>query len=116
MTPEEARVLFDAAIDDELDQETRQRFEQALADNAELRAEFERHRDVVFATRALSREAPQVDLLAGVQDKLRARSGGRFYRDKFAEQRGRSQQITWMLAASIIVIIGALAFVAWHMF
>ena len=116
MTPEEARVLFDAAIDNELDQEARQRFEQALADDAELRVEFERHRDVVFATRALARDASGVDLLAGVQDKLRARSGGRFYRDKFAEQRGRSSQITWMIAASVIVILGALAFAAWQMF
>jgi anti-sigma factor RsiW len=116
MTPEEARVLFDAAIDDELDPQARQTFEQALASDAALRAEFERHRDVVFATRALAREAPQVDLLAGVQDKLRARSGGRFYRDKFAEQRGRSTPITWMIAASVIVIVGALVFAAWHMF
>jgi anti-sigma factor RsiW len=116
MTPEEARVLFDAAIDDELDVEARQTFEQALAEHDGLRAEFERHRDVVFATRALAREAPKVDLLAGVQDKLRTRSGGRFYRDKFAEQRGRSPQITWMIAASVIVIVGALVFAAWHMF
>jgi anti-sigma factor RsiW len=115
MTPEEARVLFDAAIDDELDQAARQHFEQTLAEDAALRAEFEAHRDVVFATRALSRDAPKVDLLAGVQDKLRARSGGRFYRDKFAEQRGRSTQITWMIALSVLVIAGALVFVAWQM-
>jgi anti-sigma factor RsiW len=115
MTPEEARVLFDAAIDDELDKEQRQHFEQALAEDAALRAEYERHRDVVFATRALAREAPKVDLLAGVQDKLRTRSGGRFYRDRFAEKSGRSASITWMIALSVVVIVGALVFAATQM-
>lgn len=105
MTPEQVRSCFDAALDDELDAGERAAFEAALAADAALREEYARHRDVVEATRRLGSEGPAVDLLAGVQEKLRARSGGKFYRDRFAEQRGRSASIGWMLGASATLVV-----------
>lgn len=112
MTHDEARALFDAAIDDELDPKTREAFFALIEANDALREEFTRHRDVIAATRALAREAPRVNILKGVQAKLRERSGGRFYRDRFAEQHGRSPQIVWMLVLSALVLVGFAIFVA----
>jgi hypothetical protein len=103
MTPEEARASFDAALDDELDAEQRAAFDAALADDPALQREFDALRTLLRGADALARVS-QVDLLAGVQSKLRARSGGRFYRDRFAEQRGRTS-IGWMLAISICLIL-----------
>ena len=49
-----------------------------------------------------------VDLLSGVQGKIRRRSGGRFYRDRFSTDVGRPSQM-WPLMAAIfmLVILGA---------
>jgi hypothetical protein len=47
-----------------------------------------------------------VDLLAGVQEKLRVRSGGKFYRDRFAEQRGRANPLVWLLTFASVLVIG----------
>ncbi|MET0344148.1 MAG: hypothetical protein ABW252_24245 [Polyangiales bacterium] len=102
-----ARDCFDAALDDELSADARATFEAALAADPALRAEFARHREVVEATRALGRALPPVDLLAGVQDKLRARSGGKFYRDRFAAARGQ-RVLGWMLGAcaTLVLLVG----------
>ena len=106
---DEARARFDAALDDELSSAERAAFEAALSENEALRSEFERHRAVVQAASELGRVS-QVDLLAGVQHKLRARSAGRFYRDRFAERSGRGP-LPWLLAlATIVVLIVALWF------
>ena len=105
MTSDEARARFDAALDDELSPDARAAFEAALARDAALREELARHRVVLEATRALGREVPKVDLLPGVQHKLRARSGGRFYRDRFAEQRGLRGPAVWMLALCALLVV-----------
>lgn len=104
MNGDDARARFDAAIDDELDGGERAAFEAALARDPALRDEFVRHRRVVEATRALA-SAPPVDLLGGVQQKLRARSGGKFYRDRFAVEQGRTRTIGWMLGASAALVL-----------
>ncbi len=106
---DEARARFDAAVDGELSSGERAAFEAALGASEALRTEFERHRAVVQATGELGRVS-QVDLLAGVQQKLRVRSAGRFYRDRFAERSGRGL-LPWLLAlATIFVLIVALWF------
>ena len=105
MNSEQARAHFDAAVDDELSADERAAFEAALARDAALRDEFASYRALLEATRALRRDVPQVDLLAGVQHKLRARSGGRFYRDRFAEQRGMRGHIGWMLGACAALVV-----------
>lgn len=105
MTDDEARALFDAAHDGELDAETKRAFESALSADAALRSEYQAFERALSTAAAFGRDLPAVDLLSGVQQKLRARSGGRFYRDQFAEQRGRSSSLTWMLALSSVVLI-----------
>jgi anti-sigma factor RsiW len=112
MTADEARALFDAALDDELDTEARAAFEGALATDSQLREDYERHRSLFAATGALGRVS-QVDLLAGVQHKLRARSGGKFYRDRFAERRGQSAGLGVMIAGASILVLGVLLWFAY---
>ena len=111
MTPEEARALFDAALDDELSPAQARAFADALAGDPDLQADYARQRALRDATAALARAGTEVDLLAAVQHKLRARSGGKFYRDRFAERverRGRSGGLRWLLALSACMIMVAL--------
>ena len=103
MNSEEARGHFDAVLDGDLSPEEHAAFEAALAEDAALREAFTRYRRLLEATRALGRDVPQVDLLPGVQDKLRARSGGRFYRDRFAARRGL--HVGWMLGACAALVV-----------
>ncbi len=100
---DEARARFDAALDGELSNEERAAFEAALAESAGLRAEYERQRALLEAARGLGRVS-QVDLLPAVQHKLRTRSGGRFYRDRFAERRGRCAMALLALAAGVVLL------------
>lgn len=92
MTPDEARKLFSAALDDELDEEKRAAFEAALASSAPLASEWDEFRELMREAHQLGEEEDETpDLLAGVQRRLRVRSRGRFYRDRFAtESHGRS--------------------------
>ncbi|MET0284108.1 MAG: hypothetical protein ABW352_06550 [Polyangiales bacterium] len=104
MNSAEARRVFDAAVDGELDDEARGAFEQALASDTELAAEFERHRSLFG--KGWEREDVNVDLLAGVQHKLRARSGGRFYRDRFAERSHlRGLNVMVLLSAAFLIAV-----------
>lgn len=107
MTPDQARERMHDALDGELSEADKRDFEQVLASDAALRAEYEELSRIVYKTRSLASEpkAAQVDLLSGVQQRLRERSGGRFYRDRFAEVRGRGASVVWMLALALIVVI-----------
>lgn len=107
MTSEQARQLFDAALDDELDPETKRDFHQALAEDPMLKDDFHALRDVVHGAGLLQSAAPSVDLLGSVQEKLRARSGGRFYRDRFSEKQGRSPIVLWIAGGSLLLVLVA---------
>jgi anti-sigma factor RsiW len=102
MTSDEARALFDAALDDELAGEARAAFAAALARDEVLRGEFARHEELLAATRMLGHGVAPVDLLSGVQQKLRARSGGRFYRDRFSQRRAGAG---WLLVGCALVVV-----------
>ena len=109
MNAEAARALFERALDGALDANTQREFEAALRENDELHDEFIEAQVVRRAARDLARKesVPNVDLLAGVQQKLRARSGGKFYRDRFSERRGMG--FTWMLALASLVLLATAA-------
>ena len=98
MNAEAARALFERALEGTLDASTQREFEAALRADDALHDEFIELAAARRAGRGMARkeELPSVDLLAGVQQKLRARSGGKFYRDRFSERRGMG--FTWMLA------------------
>lgn len=105
LRPEQARALFQRALDQELTPRQERALEQALMRDATLDAELSALRRVMNETAKLSHNVPSVDLLSSVQHKLRARSGGRFYRDRFAERRGRGALLPWAIAASILVVL-----------
>jgi anti-sigma factor RsiW len=105
MTREQARALFPRALDSELAADEQAAFEQALAGDEELQREFSQLRAVQHAASALRAASPTIDLLGSVQHKLRARSGGRFYRDRFAERRGRGGLLIWTLAGSFVMLL-----------
>jgi anti-sigma factor RsiW len=105
MTREQARELFSRALDRELAGEEHAAFERTLAADAELSREFAQLRELQHAAMALKEASPKVDLLGSVQHKLRARSGGRFYRDRFAERRGRGGLLAFILASSFVVLL-----------
>jgi len=107
-TSEQARARFDEVLDGELSDSERARFDAALAADPELSAEFERLRAVLVATKQLGTEPVAVDLLSGVQHKLRARSGGRFYRDRFAERRAKQPGLALLIALSALFVLGVL--------
>ena len=118
MTRDEARDNFSAAFDGELG-EARADFEALLAADAELREEYEEFAQLLRETQSLSLDEalpeaggmPTPDLLAGVQRKLRQRSGGRYYRDRFSERSARGFSLPMVLAAVMLILLAA-AFMA----
>lgn len=105
LSPDAARALFQRALDDDLSLEERAALNQALAADAELAKELASLRELMAATAALGSATPPIDLLSSVQQKLRTRSGGRFYRDRFAERQGQKSALSWVLGASFLVLL-----------
>lgn len=115
MNGETARGLLERALDGTLSAEASAAFERALLADAELRAEYAELKAFREQTRALAQQEPlepRVDLLSGVQQKLRSRSGGKFYRDRFAETRGVGN-LPWLLGLSSLLLV---AVCVWFLF
>ncbi len=113
MTSEQARELFSAAHDGELPAAEKQAFDAALVADAQLAQQYTAFRATLGAAqRSLAEPAAPRDLLPGVQRRLRARSRGRFYADKFAERAGRGwfNPFTLALATGLLVALAWLAF------
>lgn len=107
MTSEQARELFSAAYDAELDAHTRADFEAALARDGALAAEYAEFRTLLKAAAEEPASSPPApDLLAGVQRRLRTRSRGRYYGDRFAERAGLGLRSPLLLAAIMLVLAG----------
>lgn len=112
MTGDEARELFSEAFEGELSPERKAAFDEALANDPALLAEYE---DFVETFRTMGRLAaaeeaePAPDLLRGVQDRLRRRSRGRYYRDRFSERMGAGW-VTPLLAAMAALLLLAVAY------
>jgi anti-sigma factor RsiW len=89
MTREQACELFSPSVEGELDEASSRELRAALDADPELAREYEEF----IATLRLVREASGVahapNLLPGVQRRLRVRSRGRFYADRFAERLGQ---------------------------
>lgn len=106
MGPEQARELFSEALEGELDAEQQAAFDAALAADDELRADYEAFRGVLQLTRQAPREHERRDLLPGVQKRLRARSKGRFYGDRFAQRAGLGVLHPVLLATLMLLLLG----------
>jgi hypothetical protein len=108
LTPDHARELFGAAFANELTDPERASFEAMLCADPALDQEY---RAFVAFCEALRHpgspqpDQPTPDLLPGVQRRLRARSRGRFYRDRFAERLGTRWQPTVLIALAMLVLL-----------
>jgi anti-sigma factor RsiW len=107
VTADEARELFSAAYDGELDGDEQRAFDAALAADPALGKEYEELRALLNEAHALEQkddlEVP--DLLAGVQHKIRARSRGRFYRDRFAAESGPRSLLPILMGGVMLLVV-----------
>ena len=76
MNAQEARELFSAALENDLDADQRLAFEAALADDPTLAAEYAAFVATVTRVRSEGELPAAPDLLPRVQRRLRARSAG----------------------------------------
>lgn len=109
MTGDEAREAFDAAFEGELDPAARAAFEAALAEDAALRDEYEDFARTLRALRGIGVRDSEVEtpqaLVEGVERKLRVRSRGRFYRDRYASARREERVLPFILAVVVFVLL-----------
>jgi anti-sigma factor RsiW len=109
VTADEARDRFSYAAEGSLTGDDLAAFERVLDEDVALRAEYDRFRESLHAMRGLAVRVPrerEVVLLAGVQRKIRTRSRGRYYRDRFASH--ASTRVLLMPLVLAIVAIGLL--------
>jgi hypothetical protein len=107
VTPEQARELFSAAYDGQLEPAERAQFDAALSGNAELTSQYLAFCDTLSVLQADRSEATDTpDLLRGVQTRLRLKSGGRYYSDRFAERSG------WGLRGPVALLCAVLLLLA----
>lgn len=113
MTPQEARELFSDAQEEALAPEQRQAFFELLAQEEALAAEYRAFCATLAAVRSQAAGAPEThagaapNLLPGVQRRLRVRSRGRFYGDRFAERVGVGPiaPVLWALLVLALIAI-----------
>jgi hypothetical protein len=112
MRTDEARDLFSEAFEGDLDPERQKAFQEALAADEELRADYD---DFVETFQLVGRmgeldELETPDLLHGVQERLRKRSKGRYYRDRFAKRAGPG----WLMPLASSVAVLLILAVVWY--
>ena len=120
MSPADARELFSAAHDGELDAKDKAELEAALAADPQLAEEYAAFGRVLALARGDSPlpatpDGSAPDLLPRVQRALRLRSRGRFYPDRFSERQGATRLTPWLVSAVLLVLLGVV-FVAVHLF
>lgn len=125
MTADTARDRFGDAIDGTLPAEERRAFEAALEADEALREEFESYRAIVRGVSAIAprvagaEPGPETDaggaaaepapsLVPKVQERLRRRSKGRFFRDRFSSGEVRSGGLTAMLVVASLLLVVAI--------
>ncbi len=118
---EAVRDRFGDALEGTLAGEEREAFERALAEHAALREEFEAYRAMVGA---LGEAAPRIEgadperpggepmpaLVPKVQARIRRRSGGRYFRDRFSARPSRGGWELSLLVAALVLLLALLAF------
>jgi ferric-dicitrate binding protein FerR (iron transport regulator) len=110
MTKEHARELFSDAFEGTLEPETQRELEALLASDAELAEEYAQFQEAL-ALIGKQPSLPSPNLLPGIQRKLRMRSRGRFYGDRFSERLGLGLIHPVALAVLMLALLG-LGFIA----
>jgi hypothetical protein len=107
---DEIRDLFSAALENELAEGEKKEFDAALAENEELRSEYDAFRTLFRGTAAIANtteaetDEKEPELLRGVQERLNKRSRGRYYRDRFSRDSG-GRSATWLLLILIVLML-----------
>jgi anti-sigma factor RsiW len=115
MTGDEARERFGAAYDGGLPPEEREAFDRALAEDPALREAYARYEQTLREVARLEAQTPETpDVLSGVQAKLKARSGGRYYRDRFARRVGLGWNMPMIVAGALLVLLAIGWWGLWH--
>jgi len=120
MSADDARDRFGDALDGELGEGEQRLFDAALASDAELASEYEAYRAIV---KGVASAAPHVagvegepestggevapNLVPRVQDRLRRRSKGRFFRDRFSAGEARGSSLTVLLVTAVFLVLVA---------
>ncbi len=108
---DDIREQFSAAYDDELPADARAKFEAALEQDPALKSEYQEFVKLLREANALGEmdaDTETPDILAPVQARIRARSGGRFFRDKFSQQDGpRGLMPILMLAVMLMLVVAS---------
>lgn len=111
MRTEEARDLFSEAFDGELDAERDAAFQAALAEDEDLSADYDDFVSTFQMIGSLDRNVQAPNLLPKIQDRLRRRSRGRYYRDRFSERAGQMSWMIMLLAiVTVLLVVGATIF------
>lgn len=122
MNADGARDRFGDAIDGLLSDAEQRAFDAALASDAELREEYEAYRSIVKGVAAAVPHVAGADgeasagedapsLVPMVQDRIRRRSKGRYFRDRFSSGEARGGGLTIMLVTATFLLLVA----AWLM-
>ena len=109
MTSDEARDLFSEALEGDLDEAQQEAFDAALAADEELRVEYDEF-VVTFALVSKMGEPEAIEvpnLLPKIQDRIRRRSRGRYYRDQFSRRAGPSWMLPLVAVVAVILVLGA---------
>ena len=110
MTADEARDLLSDAIEGTLPEAQRAELDALMEKDEELRSEYEALRMVMRGAGSIAvsdDEQPAPDLLRGVQERIRRRSKGRYYRDRFSRESGGRHSMTLLIAILIALLIAA---------
>ncbi|MEC7525521.1 MAG: hypothetical protein VYE22_36895 [Myxococcota bacterium] len=109
MTSDEARDLFSEALEGDLDEAQREAFDAALVADEELRVEYDEFVDTFALVSKMGEpEAIEVpNLLPKIQDRIRRRSRGRYYRDQFSRRAGPSWMLPLVAVVAVILVLGA---------
>jgi len=110
----EARDLFSEAFEGELEEERKTAFDEALMDDEELDADYADFVETFQMMRGLAEpesvQAP--NLLPRIQERIRRRSGGRYYRDRFAKRVGGPGWTMPVIGAAAILLVLGIAWFA----
>ena len=106
MNAEQARGMFSAAWEAQLDDAQQLAFDSALERDPALAAEYAAFCATFEAVSGTSSNGPAPDLLRGVQKRLRNASGGRFYGDRFAERSGVGRFAPWLWLTALALLLG----------